>query len=249
MVEVWNRRFFGRRNASIQARQAHGPDFTRGRLARTARLQEGQTPLQVRPSDLIPSAILIARYFAAERDAITSVESEIAAIEQQLDERKEEEDGEEGLLAEAFEREAGSIRFSTRGLRARLTEIGEDADYADERQALEEYAVLLDEQKAAKTHFKAPQEDLEAQLDAKYPTLTEVEIKTLVVDDKWLATLAVAVQRELDRVSQTLTGRIRQFAERPATPLPQLAEEVAAFASRVEEHLRKMGRYGNEAAL
>jgi type I restriction enzyme M protein len=34
-----------------------------------------------------------------------------------------------------------------------------------------------------------------------------------VVDDKWLATLLVAVQGELDRVSQTLTGRY-------ATPLP-----------------------------
>ena len=42
-----------------------------------------------------------------------------------------------------------------------------------------------------------------------------------MVDDKWLATLAAAVQGELDRVSQTLTGRIRQLAERYATPLPQ----------------------------
>ena len=48
-----------------------------------------------------------------------------------------------------------------------------------------------------------------------------------MVDDKWLATLAAAVQGELDRVSQTLTGRIRQLAERYATPLPQLTEEVA----------------------
>ena len=55
----------------------------------------------------------------------------------------------------------------------------------------------------------------------------EDEIKTLVVDDKWLATLAAAVQGELDRVSQTLTGRIRQLAERYATPLPQLTGEVA----------------------
>ena len=54
-------------------------------------------------------------------------------------------------------------------------------------------------------------------------------------------TLAAAVQGELDRVSQTLTGRIRELAERYATPLPKLAEEVEALASRVDEHLRKMG--------
>lgn len=71
--------------------------------------------------------------------------------------------------------------------------------------------------------------------------LTEAEIKTLVVDDKWLAALAASVQGELDRVSQSLTGRIRQLAERYATPLPKLAEEVETLAARVDEHLKKMG--------
>ena len=55
------------------------------------------------------------------------------------------------------------------------------------------------------------------------------------------ATQSSAVQGELDRVSQTLTGRIRQLAERYATPLPQLTDEVAAFAARVDAHLKKMG--------
>jgi hypothetical protein len=71
--------------------------------------------------------------------------------------------------------------------------------------------------------------------------LTEADIQTLVVNDKWLATLAAAVQGELDRVSQTLTGRIRQLAERYATPLPQLTDEVATLAARVDGHLKKMG--------
>lgn len=74
----------------------------------------------------------------------------------------------------------------------------------------------------------------------QYARLTEVDIKTLVVADKWLATLAAAVQGELDRVSQTLTGRIRQLAERYATPLPQLIDEVATLASQ-DQHLKKMG--------
>ena len=62
-----------------------------------------------------------------------------------------------------------------------------------------------------------------------------------MVDDKWMARLSAAVQGELDRVSQTLTGRIRELAERYATPLPQLTDEVATLAARVEEHLKRMG--------
>ena len=61
------------------------------------------------------------------------------------------------------------------------------------------------------------------------------------MNDKWLATLAAAVQGELDRVSQTLTGRIRQLAERYASPLPQLTGEVEQLAAKVAKHLKKMG--------
>ena len=75
----------------------------------------------------------------------------------------------------------------------------------------------------------------------KYPALTETEIKTLVVDDKWMARLSATVQGELDRVSQTLTGRIRELAERYATRLPTLIDDVEALARRVDEHLQKMG--------
>jgi type I restriction enzyme M protein len=49
-----------------------------------------------------------------------------------------------------------------------------------------------------------------------------------------ISTLA-AVQSELDRVSQTLTCRIRELAERYATPLPKLTEEVETLATRVDE--------------
>lgn len=69
----------------------------------------------------------------------------------------------------------------------------------------------------------------------------QVQIKTLVVDDKWMSRLQAAVQAELDRVSQTLTGRIRELAQRYAAPLPQLTDEVETLAARVAEHLKKMG--------
>jgi type I restriction enzyme M protein len=38
-----------------------------------------------------------------------------------------------------------------------------------------------------------------------------------------------------------LAGRIRQLAERYATPLPQLTDEVATLAAKVDGHLKKMG--------
>jgi type I restriction enzyme M protein len=192
-------------------------------------------------SDFIPAANLIARYFTAERDAIEAIEGELAANEQQLDEKRDEQSGEEGLLSGVIEGEGEKQKITAKAVKARLKEIGNDPDYADERQALKDYSTLLDQQTDAKARLKAAQDDLDAKLDAKYPKLTEDEIRTLVVDDKWFATLAATVQGELDRVSQTLTGRIRQLAERYGTPLPQLTDEVAVLAAKVDEHLKKMG--------
>ena len=110
---------------------------------------------------------------------------------------------------------------------------------------LEKYLALLEEESAAERKVKELQKELDQKVFAKYPKLTEDEIKTLVVADKWMARLSAAVQGELDRVSQTLTGRIRQLAERYATPLPRLTEEVATLTTRVEEHLKKMGAVWN----
>ena len=145
------------------------------------------------------------------------------------------------MLAEVVEGEGDKQKITAKAVKARLREIGRDADYADERAALMEYNKLLDQQADVKATIKAAEEALEQKLDAKYGTLTEDEVKSLVVDDKWLATLAAAVQGELDRVSQTLTGRIRQLAERYAIPLPELEGEVVALAARVVGHLKKMG--------
>jgi len=154
---------------------------------------------------------------------------------------REEHSGEEGLLAEVIEGEGDKQKIAAKAVMARLKAIGNDPLYADERAVLEAYAALLEQQTAAKARRKAAQEDLDKKIDAKYPKLTEAEIKTLVVDDKWMARLAAAVQGILDRVSQTLTGRIRELAERYATPLPKLVDEVAALTAKVNGHLRKMG--------
>jgi type I restriction enzyme M protein len=192
-------------------------------------------------SDLVPAAILIDRYFTTERDAIAKFEAKLAEIDQQLDEKREEQSGEEGLLNEVIEGEGDKQKITAKAVKARLKDIGKDPDYADERASLLEYAALLDKKDKIKANLKIAEEDLEAKLDAKYPKLTEDEVKTLVVDDKWLTHLAGCLRSELDRVSQNLTGRIRQLAERYETPLPKLNDEVAALSKRVGDHLRKMG--------
>ncbi len=187
---------------------------------------------------LIPPQLIIARYFAAERDAIEQLETERDAITRQMEELDEEHGGEEGLLSDA-KNDKGKLTKVSVG--ARLKDIKYDADGAEERNQLNAYLALIEKESTASKKVKDAQKLLDAKVAAQYAKLSTDEIKTLVVEDKWLTTLAADVQTELDRVSQALTGRIKQLAERYATPLPQLAKEVATLNAKVEAHLNKMG--------
>jgi type I restriction enzyme M protein len=191
-------------------------------------------------TELVAPALVIARYFAAEQAVIDQREADVAALAQQLEELAEEHSSEDGLLADALNDKGKLTRLS---VSARVKELRmENGELiVEEEEMLKRWLRLEQNEAETNAKLKAAQEALTAAVAAKYPTLTEDEIKALVVDDKWLATIAAAVQGELDRVSQTLTGRIRQLAERYATPLPQLTEEVVALQQTVNHHLERMG--------
>ena len=184
--------------------------------------------------DLIPKQLIVARYFAPQQAAIELKQTELEAASASLAELEEEHGGEEGCL--------GALdRIAKAEVNARLNEIKRDRQAKDEAAVLKHWLELAESEAACKRAVKEQEAALDTLAYDKYPDLSETEIKTLVVNDKWMAHLAAAVQGELDRVSQTLTGRIRELAQRYATPLPQLTEEVAALASRVEDHLKKVG--------
>jgi type I restriction enzyme M protein len=174
--------------------------------------------------------------------AVEVQEAAVAAATQQLEELAEEHGGEDGLLAEALNDKGKLTKASAA---ARLKEIRNDAEAKDEAKLLKQYLELVEQESKASEQLKQAQEALTEAFFARYPKLSEDDIKSLVVDDKWLAAVGTALQGELDRVSQTLTSRIRQLAERYATPLPVLIDEVEELAARVDKHLKKMGAVCN----
>jgi type I restriction enzyme M protein len=184
--------------------------------------------------ELIPKTYIVARYFADEQAAIDATRAELEATAASLAELEEEHGGEDGFL--------GALdKVAKAEVNARLWEIEGDEDAGDEAGVLTRWLELSQREGEFKRAVKAKEAALDTLAYEKYPTLSEADIKTLVVDDKWMATLAAAVQIELERVSQTLTGRVRELAERYATPLPRLSDEVAMLTAAVDAHLAKMG--------
>ena len=124
---------------------------------------------------------------------------------------------------------------------ARLKEIKGDAETKDEADVLGAWLTLNMQESDSRAALREAEASLDAKAYAKYQKLGEGEIKTLVVDGKWLAVLDAAIHGEMDRISRTLTERAKELAERYGVPLPQLGHEVTALATRVDGHLKKMG--------
>ena len=189
-------------------------------------------------ADVVPPGLIVARFFAREQKVVEQLEGEVAGLELQVEEMREERGGDEGSLAEARD-DRGNVNKAA--AKARLKEIKDDPEAAEEVKALEEYLELEESLVGTRKKLKEAQDALDKKVFAKYGELTEQEVKALVVEDKWLVSLGAAVQGELDRVSHGLSGRIGQLADRYALPMPDILDDVTRRAGRVDEHLRKMG--------
>jgi type I restriction enzyme M protein len=201
---------------------------------------------------LIPKQLLIARYFAEEQAKIEKLEAKRDGLEAQLEELVEEHSGEDGYFAD-FEKvnkvsvaarlkEIAPSKKATLSISYGSLDMAADSDLAyGEKAVLENYLQLIEDLGETNKKLKEAKADLDARLLAKYPVLTETEIKQLTVEDKWISTIENTVKNEMQRISQRLTQRIKELAERYETPLPVLVNEVKQWEEKVNKHLEKMG--------
>jgi type I restriction enzyme M protein len=184
--------------------------------------------------DLIPKPVIVSRYFAKQQAAIEALAADLESIAAKLTELEEEHGGEEGAFSELD-------KVNKVNVAARLKEIKSDKEAKDEAVVLNQWMKFNGEEGEFKTRLKEAEAKLDAEAYTRYHTLTETEIKSLVVDDKWLAALDDAIHGEMDRISQSLTQRVKELAERYETPMPQIDRHVADLEAKVNRHLEKMG--------
>jgi len=188
--------------------------------------------------DLIPPALIVGRYFAKEQAAIEALRVTKETAARELEEFVGEHTGDEGLLADATS-DQGKI---TKGaVKERLNAIGGDPENDEERDALTRCLELIEAESEAAKAVNDAQAGLDEQVLARYATLTEAEVKALVVEDKWFASFRAAIDGEVERLTQQLAVRVKELEERYTRPLPKLEREVEALSANVEGHLKQMG--------
>ncbi|MCM4171846.1 type I restriction-modification system subunit M [Arenibacter sp. TNZ] len=197
--------------------------------------------------DLVPKELVINSYFKKEKKALEILLQEKETIASSLTELEEEQSGEDGVFTEFEKVNKATISARIKELKAdqkssvSSSAVENKTEIEDELRTLNNYIALLTKQTDTNKKIKEVEVALDDKLYSKYPTLTEAEIKTLVVDNKWMQTIESTIKDEIDHISQRLTNRVKELAERYAKPLPLIDAEVENLESKVNAHLEKMG--------
>ncbi|OFX75332.1 MAG: hypothetical protein A2X12_09285 [Bacteroidetes bacterium GWE2_29_8] len=187
--------------------------------------------------DLVPKVLVIDRCFKTEKLAIEKLEADKDMITSQIDEMIEEHSSEDGYFAELD-------KVNKANIQKRMKEIDNvklAKNNADEITVLKQYLTLTDNLSELTNKIKVATTELDKKVINRYKTLTEDEIKTLVVDDKWVTAIERAIKTEMERLSQRLTQRLKELSERYETQLFNHTAEVAELEKKVKLHLTKMG--------
>ena len=201
--------------------------------------------------DLVPKPLIVDRYFADQQATIDQLQQKLESVSAERATLEEEHDTEEGALGKLDKINQGEVKKCLKELKTEPTLFamaaepasgyGEEEDREPEAEVLKRWLRLYDQESTLKKKIKTAEETLDRLAYEQYPQLSEADIKTLVVDDKWMTALETAIRTEMEAISQRLTQRIQTLAERYEQPLPELTNQVATLESKVQAHLEKMG--------
>ena len=100
---------------------------------------------------------------------------------------------------------------------------------------------LLKAEAAAKGVVKEAQAAVDEATLKRYGGLTEGDIKSLALDDKWVVTIRDRIADAADSLTLKLVGRIQELGERYAESVGVLGAELKEIEMSIADHLNSMG--------
>ena len=185
--------------------------------------------------DLLPVPIVVDEYFADKHNLIVAAEELLSQNEAQLAELIEEQ-AENYLDEDNFP----NGKMTDANIKKRIKALDKKAN-AEELAVLQKYLKLKEDISFVKRTIKNLKYDLLTALLVKYADLSEEDIKRLVIEKKWFASLGSRLDGEMQRISQCLTSKVSALAERYAQTLSEIDTEIADLEAKVAAHLKQMG--------
>ena len=183
---------------------------------------------------LIPKTLLATQFFQNEVKALNILREQLDDVADKLEQMTEENSGEGGEFSQLDDLKKTTVA-------ARVKEIKNDLSAKEELNMLQEFYKLLNAEAEYKRAIKQAEIDLDALLEKKYSQLTIEEIKHLLVEEKWFATIYNGIDAIHSAVSHHLSKRVTELVERYEYTLKECEDEVEEYEAKVKSHLERMG--------
>ena len=185
--------------------------------------------------DLLPVPIVIDEYFPVKRSLIAAAEELLAQNETQLAELMEQH-------AEAYldEDNFPDGKMNDANIKKRIKTLDKTA-HTEEIAVLQQYLSYKEKISLNKKVIKDRKYDLLTAIMVKYADLSSEDVRRLVIEKKWFASLSARLEDEMQYISQQLTSKVSALAERYAQTLPEIDVEIADLEAKVADHLKQMG--------
>lgn len=179
--------------------------------------------------DLVPPSVIVDRYFADAHAQVLDLSVKVEAATQSVEQFTEEHGGDEGLLSDAVN-DSGKLTQAL--VKQALTE-ARAANDDDTIDCADEAIGLLQAEAAAKKALKEAQAALDADCLGQYAKLDDSDIRALVLDDKWAATIRSRILAEVNGLIRALAGRIEELARRYAETVGSLVADLERLEAKV----------------
>lgn len=216
---------------------------TTDKKSNTTKVKETECMYDEIVCDLLPVSIILKEFFGDDTEVINTLLSQIDMKQSDMYELVEQNrdvftfgdnDDEDESEDKALSVKAADVKKAIKNAKADGTS---EADLA----ILKQWLMLSNEKDNLNKTLKQKRNELTDAVVTKYAALTEDEIKTLVIQRKWLASIISGCEALMQTVTHRIANDVTTLVERYENTLPELAQDVAMYEDEVNEYLKEMG--------
>lgn len=189
--------------------------------------------------DLVPVSIVLAEYFIAETNEIAELSSSIESLQQELSDLVESNT--DVFRFNDDDEDDKPVNVKITDVKKAIMNAKTDGTTKEDLEILKLWESTYTKKEGYVSKWKQKCTALTEAVVAKYAALTEDEIKKLVVERKWLASVVGGCETLMQNVTHQIASDVTTLAERYEVTLGTTESKVNDLEQEVLRSLKEMG--------
>lgn len=191
--------------------------------------------------DLVPVSLVLAEYFQKETSEIVDMQSQVEQKQQAIDELVEQNTEVFTFNDDEEAEDDKPLSVKTADVKKAVKNAKTNGTTDEELAILQQWLDLSTEKDGFNKALKQKRTKLTDTVVKKYAALTEDEIKMLVVERKWLASVIGGCEALMQNVTHQISSDVTALADRYKVTLGATESQVKDLEQEVLQSLKEMG--------